>query len=84
MADIFLNVISVPYSTMSTVEAKFLESLKDLKPYKGKWLAILDEKIIASGEDIDKVYEEALKKSKARTPLFSRIPMDDEVDTFIL
>ena len=69
---------------MSTVEAKFLESMKDLKPYKGKWVAILDEKIIASGEDIEKVYEEALKKSKVRTPLFSRIPSDNEVDTFIL
>jgi len=65
-----------------TIEARFLEST-DLKEYKGKWVAVLDKKIIVSGEDINEVYEKALKISKTRTPLFTRIPADGEVDTFI-
>jgi hypothetical protein len=69
---------------MSTVEAKYLESMTDLKPYRGKWVAILDDKIIATGEDIEQVYDEALKISKTRTPLFTRIPKEDEIQNFIL
>jgi dihydroxyacetone kinase-like predicted kinase len=81
---IFLNGKDSYSIQLATTEAQYLESLKDVKPYKGKWIAILDNKIIASDEDIEKVYEEALKKSKTRTPLFTRIPSEGEVDTFIL
>lgn len=69
---------------MTTVEAQFLESMKDVKRYKGKWIAILDKEVIASGEDVTKVYDDALKKSKVRTPLFVRIPDEGEIDNFIL
>lgn len=70
---------------MATVEAEYLESIKDLKPYRGKWIAILDNKVVAIGDDIEKVYEEAIKQSKSgRTPLFTRIPEKGEIETFIL
>lgn len=68
----------------STMEAKYLESADIVKKYRGKWVAVLDEKIIAFGDDVVKVYEEALKISKTRTPLFTRIPKDGEMDSFIL
>lgn len=68
----------------STMEAKYLESEEIVNQYKGKWVAVLDKKIIASGDDVVKVYEEALKISKTRTPLFTRIPQDGEIDSFIL
>jgi hypothetical protein len=65
------------------VESQFLET-EDLSAYQGKWIAILDRKIIASGSTIKEVYEKALSSSLTRTPLFQRIPKKGETDTFIL
>jgi hypothetical protein len=65
------------------VESQFLET-EDLSAYQGKWVAILDRKIIASGSTIKEVYEKALSSSPTRTPLFQRIPKKGETDTFIL
>lgn len=59
-------------------------SVQNLEPYRGKWIAILDNKVIAEGMDLKKVYEEAMQKSKGRTPLFNRVPEKDEDDTLIL
>ena len=69
---------------MSSTEAEFLAKLDDLEPYRGKWIAILDSKIIAVGNDIKEVYKEAFSKSKGRTPLFNRIPAKGEAEHFIL
>lgn len=72
------------YSKMQSVEAEFLAKIEDIEPYRGKWLAILDSKIIAVGDDIKEVYKEAMTKSKGRTPLFNRIPVKGETEHFIL
>jgi len=68
---------------LSSVESQFLES-EDLSRYRGKWIAILDKKIVADGETMSGVYEKVMKKSIVRTPLYQRIPKKGEVDTFIL
>jgi orotate phosphoribosyltransferase-like protein len=65
------------------VESQFLET-EDFSAYQGKWVAILDKKIIATGNTIAEAYENALKSSPTRTPLFQRIPNKGETDTFIL
>jgi len=69
---------------MSSTEAQFLASIEDIEPYRGKWIAILDSKIIAQGEDLKEVYKEAIAKSKDRTPLFNRIPAIGDAEHFIL
>jgi len=69
---------------MSSTEAQFLASMEDIEPYRGKWIAILDSKIIAQGEDLKEVYKEAIKSSKGKTPLFNRIPAIGEAEHFIL
>ena len=68
---------------MSSVESQFLET-EDFAAYQGKWIAILDKKIIAVGDTMTEAYEKALKEYPARTPLFCRIPNKGETDTFIL
>ena len=69
---------------MSSTEAQFLASIKDLEPYRGKWIAILDNEVIAKGENLKEVYKESIGKSKGKTPLFNRIPQQGEAESFIL
>lgn len=69
---------------MSSAESQFLLSLENRKQYSGKWIAILDNKIIAEGKDLKQVYVEAMKKSKVRTPLFEQIPEKDGEETLLL
>ena len=69
---------------MSSTESQYLLSIQNLDEYRGKWIAILDNKIIAEGTELKEVYEEATKKSKVRTPLFKRIPEKDETETLLL
>jgi hypothetical protein len=66
-----------------SIESQFLET-EDLSAYQGKWVAILDRKIIAVGDTMKEAYEKALSTSPTRTPLFHRIPKKGETDTFIL
>lgn len=68
---------------MSSVESQFLESTDEIKKYKGKWIAILDKKIIAHGDTITEVYEKTLKQH-VRTPLFHRVPTEGDPENFIL
>jgi hypothetical protein len=53
-------------------------SVSDMSEYSGKWVAILGKEVIASGDDLKKVYDEAKKKSGNREPLFARIPNEEE------
>ena len=52
----------------------------DVSPYTGKWIAIVDNKIVASGKSAKEVYTEAIKKSKKK-PLITKIP---DKETMIL
>lgn len=49
----------------------------DLSEYAGKWVAIVDEEVVASGDNAKVVYEEALKKFPDRLPLLAKIPKDE-------
>jgi len=69
---------------MTSVESQYLLSLQNLDQYRGKWIAILDDQIIAEGVELKDVYAEAIKKSKIRTPLFKRIPEKNETETLLL
>jgi len=66
------------------MENEFLMSIKDTEQFKGKWIAILDTEIIAQGEVLSQVYQEATKKSGGRTPLFEHIPEKLDKQTLIL
>ena len=52
----------------------------DVSKYIGKWIAIIDNKIIASGKNAKEVYDEAVKKSNKK-PLITRVP---DKETMIL
>lgn len=60
-----------------TVEFEYYTK-DDFSDYAGKWIAILGEKIIASGTDFTKVYESAKAKSGKHEPLFTLIPKINE------
>ena len=68
---------------MSSVENDFLTSMKDIEQFKGKWIAILDRKVIAAGEILSKVYQDAIKESGGRTPLFEHIPKNLDKENLI-
>ena len=65
------------------MESQVLES-EDFTQYQGKWVAILDKKVIASGKTMSEVYDEVSKTDLVRTPLFQKIPVQGAIDTFIL
>lgn len=48
----------------------------DLSGYIGKWVAIVDQKVVASGKSFKKVYEEARKLHPNKTPFLSCVPED--------
>ena len=69
---------------MSSVESQYLLSLENKELYRGKWIAILDSKIIAEGKELAEVYGKALAVAKGRTPLFEHIPEKEQEETLIL
>ena len=69
---------------MSSTESEFALNLQNIEQYAGKWIAILDSKVIAEGENIEEVYKDALEISKGRTPLFEQIPLKQEEEALIL
>jgi hypothetical protein len=59
----------------------FLNSVKDQEPYKGKYVAILNGKIISAQATFKEVLEDAVKKSRGqRKPLISFIPNDEGLE----
>lgn len=68
---------------MSSIESEYLMSMEK-EQYRGKWIAILDSRIIADGEDLSEVYKKAMDIAKDKTPLFEHIPEEDEEETLIL
>ena len=53
-----------------------LMSMPNLGDYVGKWIAIVGDKVIASGNDGKKVFQEARKKYPKREPLIMKVPAD--------
>ena len=52
-----------------------------VEEYKGKWIILCDEHVIASGDDIKKIIGEAEKKYPKKKLLLARVP---EEGTMIL
>ena len=63
---------------MSSTESKYLTTMDNLDSYRGKWIAIVGNNIVAEGKTISKVYRDAQKVSGGKTPLFHRVPENDE------
>ena len=69
---------------MSSRESQFLTTMNNKEQYSGQWIAILNSEVIAHGIDIGKVYSEAMKIAKGKTPLFVAIPDKNKEPTLIL
>ncbi len=55
----------------------------DLSEYAGKWVAIIDEQVVASGDNAKTVLEAALKKLPDKMPLLAKIPKQEVLILFI-
>ncbi len=49
----------------------------DLTEYKGKYIAIVGDQVIASGDDAKEVLDEAKKKFPDKTPTLAKIPKEE-------
>ena len=45
--------------------------------YAGKWIGIVDQKIVASGDDAEKVYRAAKRRFPAKKPSIAKVPSKD-------
>lgn len=46
---------------------------QDLSKYSGKWLAIVDKKVIAAGTKVEEVIKEAKKEFPAKRPMITKV-----------
>lgn len=60
---------------MSSKEFEFFVKT-DLSKYKGQYIAIINDKVVASGENAKVVWEEA-KKRIGEIPTISKIPKEE-------
>lgn len=65
---------------MSSTEAEFYENMTDRDEYRGQWIAILGDRVVASGKNAGDVYAEAAKRANGRTPLLVAIPDNDDAE----
>ncbi|MCD6369928.1 MAG: succinyl-CoA synthetase subunit alpha [Thermoplasmata archaeon] len=49
----------------------------DLSEYAGKWIAIVDGKVVASGERADVVYDQAKKIYPDKEVMLAKVPTED-------
>ncbi len=49
----------------------------DLSEYAGKWVAIVDGKVVASGDRADEVYDEAKRRFSDKEVMLAKVPTDD-------
>ncbi len=46
----------------------------DTQRYAGKWIAIVDQRVVTSGDDAEKVYKEAKTKYPKKKPSIAKVP----------
>ena len=46
---------------------------EDFKNYAGKWLAIIDKRVVASGDDVKQIIQQAKEKYPNKKPLITKI-----------
>ena len=49
----------------------------DMSKFAGKWIAIVDQKPVASGTDAKKVYEKAKAMYPGKKPSLAKVPTPD-------
>ncbi|MDI6735934.1 MAG: DUF5678 domain-containing protein [bacterium] len=49
----------------------------DTNKYAGKWIAIVNQKVVSTGEDAKKVYQEAKGKYPKEKPSLAKVPTKD-------
>ena len=49
----------------------------DFSKYAGKWIATIDKKVVADGDDAETVYKEAKNKYPNKKPTLAKIPTGD-------
>jgi hypothetical protein len=57
-------------------EFQCLMSLPNLGDYLGKWIAIIEDQVVASGTDGRAVFKEAKEKHPNKEPLILKVPSD--------
>lgn len=57
-------------------EFQCLMSLPNLGEYLGKWIAIVEDQIVASGTDGRAVFKDAKEKCPNKEPLILKVPSD--------
>jgi len=57
-------------------EFQCLLSMPDLGSYVGKWIAIIGDKVVATGSDAKSVFNEAKEKYPKKEPLLMKVPKD--------
>jgi hypothetical protein len=50
-----------------------------LKKYKGKWVAIVNEQVVAVGDDMGKVIEDAFQKTQSKVMFVSEVGLEDRI-----
>ena len=69
--------------TMPHEESIWLsEHQNELEQYSGKWIAVLKDKVVASGASVSEVMENAARKTR-KLPLVIKVPMENE-DLYVL
>ncbi len=46
---------------------------QDFSRYSGKWLAILDKKLVATNDNVDKLLQEVKQQYPSRRPLITKV-----------
>ncbi len=54
------------------------EHSKEIEKYSGKWIAILGEQILATGDSVRSVMRDVKKKHIKGLPLVTKVPRKDE------
>ncbi len=52
-------------------------SKADFNMYAGKYVAIIEKKVVAFGDNAKKVWEEAKRKFPDKTPALAKIPKEE-------
>lgn len=49
---------------------------KGMEKYEGRWIGIVDKKIVANGDNAKKVFDEVKKNHPKKVPFVMKIPSD--------
>lgn len=58
-------------------EFQCLVSMPDLGKFVGKWIAIVGEEVVASGDQGKQVFQKAKEKYPKREPFIMKVPKDE-------